>query len=206
MSDDDVWKRVISQVAVAGKADPGIRLLKSKQAQKDLAFDHLKSLSTSEQASLINKHLRAHGVRYASSDLGRCVKTRCLLGNFEFLAEYPSGPTAYMKYLAGLQNDEARIKTVIRDMKYIKNKGARDMLANLGLVTGIIALDARILGILGALGVNLPPDIQAKQNKYIELQDELIDAIATPEGITGVMLDKILFQNYDAILIDVRAL
>lgn len=82
-----------------------------------------------------------------------------------------------------------------RSLQYYGNKGARDTLIELGLAENCMALDTRILGVLKKVGVKVVPD-----DIYREIEKELIRKVATPLGISGALLDRILFQNYDRIL------
>ena len=45
------------------------------------------------------------------------------------------------------------------------------------------------------LGVKVSPD-----DIYRQIERELIQKVATPLGMSGALLDRVLFQNYDRIL------
>ena len=82
-----------------------------------------------------------------------------------------------------------------QELVFFGNKSARDSLIELRLAKNVMALDARIYGVLRKVGVRLSPD-----DIYRQIEKELIEKVATPLGMTGAMLDRVLFKNYDRIL------
>lgn len=200
LGDDAIWKHFVSQVAVVGNSSSHARLSASTDAQEALRFDRLRSVSDPERRRSIHETLRSAGVRYASANIEQCRKTDALTRNFEFLSAFPGGPRAYLAFLATLPDDDTRVARLELDMRYIKLKGARDLLAELGLVTSVVAFDTRLLNILKALGAQLTPGIRTNSLRYKELQDELLTRVCGPIGITGVALDRILYQHYDVII------
>jgi thermostable 8-oxoguanine DNA glycosylase len=205
LTNDAIWRHVVTQIAVVGSAASGARIEESDHAQEALRFEILRRVSPNRRREIVNKVLRDCGVRFASADARQCRKTAAVLRNFEFLAAQPGGPAGYLRFLAGLPSDAARVSRLAADMSYIKLKGARDLLAELGLVTDIIALDARVLNILRHAGAVLPSDIQTNGRRYAALESELLRRVCEPIGITGVALDRTLFQEYKAILGRLRA-
>jgi hypothetical protein len=199
MSQDETWKAIVYQIVVVGGSASYERLVKSVEAQRALDFEHLRSLDSADRLRTINRVLRDHGVRYASGDLAKCHKSKAIIHNFEFLLGFPGGLKGYLLALEALPGDGERMARVSKDMRYIGLKGSRDLLAELGLVTEIIALDSRVLGILRALMVTLPPDLQSDGKLYALVERELLDGVCKPLGITGVQLDRILYRNYSAI-------
>lgn len=200
LSDDEIWRHFVSQVAVVGGATSSGRITDSSDAQRALRFSKLRSTSPQERRRIINRVLRDCGVRYASSELSKCRKTAAVVRNLDFLCRFSGGPTAYIASLARQSDDHTRVNRLAHDMSYIKLKGARDLLAELGVVTDVIALDIRILNILRELGAELPADVQTNPSRYKQLQDELLTRVCVPMRITGVALDRILFQNYKTIM------
>lgn len=77
-------------------------------------------------------------------------------------------------------------------------------MADLGLARNVIALDVRLLNILRQVGAHVPSNVQTKEASYRRVQDALLEQVATPAGVTGVQLDRILFNNYDAILDEIQ--
>lgn len=204
LDNDGIWKNFVYQVAVVGSSASYDRLVGSPDVQRVLHFDRLRTLSVDERRRTINEELRRYGVRYASADLSKCKKTTALLRNLQFLSTYEGGPTDYMKFIAALPDDDSKIGQIESDMSYVKLKGARDLLAELGLVTDIIALDIRILTILRRLGPFIPDEIQTNHSQYVSLQKQILERVCKPLGTTGVELDRILYRNYDAILATLR--
>jgi thermostable 8-oxoguanine DNA glycosylase len=195
VSDDDVWSLVIGQVSVVGSAASGERLLSSRTAMRALRYRRLLRLSAAARTREIHRLLRAHGVRYVTLEPAKCAKTRALVRNFAFLEEFPGGPAGYVRRLAALPSEGERIARVSKDLAFIKLKGSRDFLAELGLATNVIALDVRVLGILRALEVKLAPNTTSSRRSYTRLEAMLLREVCAPEGITGVVLDRILFWN-----------
>lgn len=194
LDDDGVWKHIIYQVCVVGSSASYERLVNSASAQKSLKYNSVIALNADEQTIVINKVLRDHGVRYASASITKCPKTKALVRNLNFLSSYREGPTGYLKNLS-LVNESERIERVMRDLSYIKLKGARDLLAELGLAYDVIALDSRVLGILRSFGADVPKDTPTDPEKYLTIQQALLTQICQPLGLTGVELDRILYWN-----------
>ncbi len=61
-----------------------------------------------------------------------------------------------------------------------------------------MALDQRIKRILGCLGAKVPRSIESH---FEVIENELIERVAAPSGLSGGELDRILFQNYGDILV-----
>lgn len=196
LSDDDIWRQFVVQVAVVGSAASGERLARALREQNALGLQRLALLPVARRRALISRTLRDSGVRYASQDAEKCRKTAAIVRNFEFLSAFPGGPTGYIKSLVELQDDDARAARVAANMSYIKLKGARDLLVELGVVTDVVALDTRILNILRRAGAAIPRDIRTNPDRYKRLQNELLHKVCKPLGITGAALDRILFQSY----------
>ena len=77
-------------------------------------------------------------------------------------------------------------------------KGCRDTLVELRLASDCMALDQRLKGIIGAVGARLPEPFE---KHYETIEQELIERVAEPSGLTGGKLDRILFQNYGDIMV-----
>jgi thermostable 8-oxoguanine DNA glycosylase len=195
VSDDDVWNLVLGQVSVVGSAASGERLLSSKTAMSALRYRRLVRLNAAARTREIHRKLRAHGVRYVTRRPANCAKTRALVRNLAFLENSPGGPSCYIRQLAALPSEEDRIARVSKDLAFIKLKGSRDFLAELGLATNVIAFDVRVLGILRAVGMKLVPNTTSSRKSYERLQALLLREVCAPEGVTGVVLDRILFWN-----------
>jgi hypothetical protein len=66
-------------------------------------------------------------------------------------------------------------------------------LIELRLAKECLALDARILGLLKKVGVEIKKS--SLNRNYEKIEGELIEKIAKPLCISGGQLDRILFQN-----------
>ncbi|MGH9779306.1 MAG: hypothetical protein ACRD5I_12925, partial [Candidatus Acidiferrales bacterium] len=64
-----------------------------------------------------------------------------------------------------------------------------------------IALDQRIQGLLKQVGAKIPTRFD---KAYDQIETELIQHVAKPLGMSGAVLDSILFQNFGAIRADLR--
>jgi hypothetical protein len=200
LSDDALWKHVVSQVAVVGGSASHARLTASSVIQEAMRFERLQGLTEINRRRIINESLRDAGVRYASQDVEKCRKTDALEFDFQRLKAFAGGPRGYFASLADRPDDDARVEQVTRDMRYIKLKGARDLLAELGVVSNVLAFDVRLVNILRAVGIEVPADVTTDASRYREFQDSLLLAVCQPIGITGVALDRVLYQNYKEIM------
>jgi hypothetical protein len=61
-----------------------------------------------------------------------------------------------------------------------------------------LALDARILGLLETVGVEIKRS--SLDRDYERIEEELIEKVAKPLGISGARLDRVLFQYNNAIV------
>jgi hypothetical protein len=80
-------------------------------------------------------------------------------------------------------------------------EGCRDTLIELRLATDCLALDQRLRKIMECVGAKVPKSID---RHYDEIEKELITDVATPCGLSGGELDRILFQNYDDIMVRLK--
>jgi hypothetical protein len=160
LSNNDIWMRTVYQVAVVGSASSMSRLRASPSAQEALAFGYLRRLNPTDQAQAVHHALRAHGVRYVPAKMCECRKTRAVLANFEFLVSVPGGPRGYLQRLSLERDEHERAVQIARDLRYIKLKGSRDLMADLGLARNVIALDVRLLNLLKLVGVRVPSKVR----------------------------------------------
>jgi len=195
LTDEDVWSLVLVQVCAVGSAASVDRLLASRPATSALRYRRLLRLDAAARAREIHRALREHGVRYVTRARSRCAKTRALVRNLGFLEAFPGGPAGYVRGLAALPSEEERIARVSKDLAFVKLKGSRDLLAEIGLATGVVAFDVRVMGVLRALGLDPPPNATSSRRSYERLEAELLREVCAPEGVTGVVLDRILFWN-----------
>ena len=140
-----------------------------------------------------------------AAELARCRKTAALVRNLDRLHRAPGGPAGYLAALAAMPDENERVKRVSRDLSYIKLKGARDLMVELGLAREVVALDARVLRILRKAGFAIPDDVQSNPASYSAVQGLLLDSICRPSGISGGALDRILYQESKQILAALEA-
>jgi hypothetical protein len=127
-SNDDIWICIVSQVVVVGRAAPGGRLWE-KENRRRIRWNDVVDLSPSDAEQAIWKVLRDIGTRFCSKKGPRhCSKTAALMRNLEYLRNHPKGPQGFLKSVAKEKGSLNRVHFVMRELSYIKNKGARDLL------------------------------------------------------------------------------
>ena len=104
-------------------------------------------------------------------------------------------PKKFFDRVAKCRSEDEKIAMLQRELVFFGNKSARDSLIELRLAENVMALDARIYGVLRKVGVRLSPD-----DIYRQIEKELIQKVAAPLGMTGALLDRVFFRNYDQIL------
>ena len=203
-SDDDIWIRVVSQVAVIGNARPA-DLLHQHQYRDTLQWDLVASLSDEDAAVAIWTVLRKIGSRYAGKSLDKCRPTRSLVFNRNALRDVPGGPKGFLKKIATMEGDSIdKINYVANQLQRIKHKGARDFLTSgFGLVQDHIALDTRVKKCLQHIGIELPADAATNPSTYQQVEDELRCMLCKPLGISLAELDQLLF-TFDSEIIAIE--
>jgi len=195
-TDDELWRKVLSQIVVVGKAEPGYELEHNRKVGKTVAIKKLKRFrSDKELQKYLHEFLLSIETRFVGRKQGwrNDKKARAGAYNFQVLVE-AGGPKKFFEKVEHLPTESERIKFLEDSFKYYKEKGARDTLIELGLAENCMALDVRIYGVLEKVGVKVSPD-----DIYRQIEKELIEKVAEPLGISGARLDRILFQNYDQI-------
>lgn len=198
MTDCQIWLAFVVQVSVVGSAASGDRVAQG-MAPHEAWYESLVAMNPEQRRASIHEVLRTHGVRYAMEDARACRKTGALVKNLATLIQH-GGPRAYIERLARWPDERARVSVLIREMAFIKNKGARDLLIGLGLLKDALAFDTRVLKVLATLGAQLPDDVASNSESYGHLEAEIIERVCRPAGITGAMLDRIMFQRYAEIV------
>ena len=194
-SDDELWRKVLSQIVVVGKAEPGYELEHNPKVGKKVAIKKLKRFrSDKELQKYLHQVFVQLGVRYVGRDWKSDRKAAAGVKNFRTL-EKAGGPKKFFEGIAAKKSEEERIEAMEESMAYFGMKGARDTLIELGLAENCMALDVRIFGVLEKVGVRVSPD-----DIYKQIEKELIQKVARALGISGGRLDRILFQNYSRIL------
>lgn len=197
MDDNELWFYVIAQVCVVGKADGADRVRQDQLAQEQLAWDALVGLEDDELQEIIWEALRRNGVRYVAADLSKDNKSKALTRNLRTLEEY-GGPKGYFGEIAKFGSDEDRVAEVMSDLAYIKDKGARDLLVELGMVEDVVALDIRVQNVLEALGFRTSGLMQGAGYNAVE---ETLRAALPHLGVSSLAhLDRILFGHTKEII------
>jgi len=198
MTDTEIWLSIMGQVGVVGNSAPAIKMCTELDKRKDW-YETLNSLKPAQQRKTLHNELCKFRIRYVSEDPDECRKTNALLKNLALIEAY-GGPKKYIQRVAKISEDNLKVATIIDDMCYIKNKGARDFLINLGLIENAIAFDVRIKKILVTCGVKLPDGLGADKTAYKQLESELIEKVCKTCGVTGAVFDRLLYQNYKQII------
>ena len=205
IGDEGFWRMIVSQVCVVGSSAGWERMRMSGEVDSTLAFPRLLAERPESRRKVIHKVLRRHGVRYVTSEPEGCRKTAALVKNLEFLDSFPGRANGYLESLAAEPADRARVERVSRDLAYIKNKGARDLLIELDLGRTLIAFDIRVLNVLRAAGTKLPVKVQRDPPQYEALESAVTREVCARAGITGAELDRIIYWNYEALMSELGA-
>jgi len=198
MTDSEIWISIVGQVGSVGSSNPAEKMKKELRSG-DKWYEQLILLTKEHRKEEIHRVLYKFGIRYVSKNIDKCKKTNALLKNLELIESF-GGPIKYIQRISQIDDEYIRVSTVIKEMYYIKNKGARDLLISLGLLQNAIAFDVRIIKVLKAFGTDLPEGFETNSNSYKELESELIKKICIPCEITGAVLDRIIYQKYDEIV------
>lgn len=200
-SNNEIWLEIVSQVMVVGNSTPHTKFMQRIDLQNDISYDSLLKLASEEEVSKrINSVLLAVGTRYASKELSKSTKTRCLVHNFNEFKGYINGNLGFLNKLTKISNDKLRIDYIMKNLRYLKNKGARDFLMEQGIVKNAIAFDIRVQNILQEMDIQLPKGFAGNPKIYATIEKELLEKVCEPLGISGVMFDRMLYQNYEGCL------
>jgi len=193
-TDNDLWIKVLGQIAVVGRAEPGERLQHDPKIKRRVSIKRLKRFrSDADMQKHLHRVFVRVGVRYVGSSWRNDRKAAAGVKNFRRLTE--NGPKKFFAQIAKCKTEEEKIEALQRQLKFYGNKSARDTLIELRLAENCMALDTRIFGVLKKVGVKISPD-----DIYQQVERELIMKVAKPLGISGALLDRVLFQKYDQIL------
>lgn len=205
-SNNELWLWLVAQVMVVGGVAGNARFQSRSDLKRKMAFRKLKSFKG--EASLrrhINAVLREAGIRYASSDWRKCHKSKALAHNYKFICEFKGGFKGLLRTLTlidGRDAEHQRVAFIVEHFKYVKNKSARDFLMSMGINFKTLALDIRIQNIFKHYGIEFPnQNSLARKSVYDKTEKEIIEKICTPLNIKPVKFDRILFQNYERILL-----
>lgn len=203
-SSNDIWMEIVAQVVVVGRSDPWDRLKSNVDLKNRISWDSLLKIQNQDEIKkTINQVLLSVGTRYASHDISKSIKAKALSHNFNALKSFEYGPKGFLEKLSefnGVDADRFRIRSVMSTLMYIKNKGARDLLMELGLVRNAIALDVRVQTVLQEVGIEFSEGFQSNPKLYDEVETDLLTKVCAPLGISGVEFDRMLYQNYQRII------
>jgi hypothetical protein len=204
LDNNNLWLRLVGQVNVVGGVDGNDRFFKRPDLLQRLKFTSLAKLNDDELQFTINAVLRDAGIRYASSTLDKCKKSKALVHNYKFISTFKGGFKGLLKEISEYNGDTSELDRVMfltKHLKFIKNKSARDFLMGLGINTKTLAIDIRIQNIFSHFGLTLPDAAGLnKKSIYDAVEKEIIEKICIPLKIEPVKFDRILFQNYSKII------
>jgi hypothetical protein len=195
-TDDDLLRKVLAQVVVIGRSDPGKRLQYDPKIARKVS---VRKLSGYPSLSVLQKYLHELfaqlGVRFSlGSTWKKDWKAAASARNFKVLMD-AGGPTRFFRGIASFKSENERIAVLQKALKRYGNKSARDTLIELRLAEDSMALDTRIFGVLKKVGVKVSPD-----DIYKQIETELREKVAERLGIRAALLDRILFKKYKDIL------
>jgi hypothetical protein len=195
-SDEELWRKVLGQVVVIGRAQPGERLQHDRRIAKTVSIRKLKDLgSDTARRKYLHRVFVELKVRYVGGNWKNDWKAAASARNFKSLMA-DGGPIQFFrKRIASCETEDERIEALQGALKRYGNKSARDTLIELRLAENCMALDARIYGVLKKVGVRVSPD-----DIYRQVERELREKVAEPLGIPAALLDRILFGKYEDIV------
>src|SRR3954453_19836743 len=107
-SNNELWLWLVGQVMVVGGAASNDRFQSREDLKEQLNYEAIsKYTDDKELQSVINEVLRAAGVRYASSELEKCQKSKALVHNYKFISNYKGGFKGLLQDLAQMKGEEA---------------------------------------------------------------------------------------------------
>ncbi len=195
-SDEELWRKVLGQVVVIGRAEPGERLQHDPRIARTVTTRKLKGFrSDVAMRKYLHRVFVELGVRYVGRSWKNDWKAAASVRNFKTLMAEGGPIQFFRKRIASRGTEEERIEALQGALKRYGNKSARDTLIELRLAENCMALDARIYGVLKKVGVRVSPD-----DIYRQVERELREKVAKPLGIPAALLDRILFGKYQDIL------
>jgi hypothetical protein len=205
-TDEELWLKVLGQIAVVGRAEPGERLQHDPKIGRKVSIGKLNGFhSDAALQKYLHEFLVGIAARYVSKKKGweKDRKARAGVYNFRALMK-AGGPKKFFRQVAALPTEKKRIQFLNNreTLQYYGKKGSRDTLIELRLARKCLALDARILGLLKKVGVEIKRG--SLDRNYEKIEGELIRKVAKPLGISGGQLDRMLFKNYDRLLEDLK--
>jgi hypothetical protein len=106
-TDDDLWRKVLGQIAVVGRAEPGERLQNDPKVKPQVSIQRLKRLRTDAQ---LQKYLHGVfvrlGVRYVGSSWKKDKKAAAAVANFRKLTGGGNTPRKFFEQIAKCKTEE----------------------------------------------------------------------------------------------------
>lgn len=198
MTDSELWLALVTQVSVVGAERGGAKLSADMATRSDW-YERLVAMDAPARCTEVHATLRRYAVRYAGKEPGACRKTQALVRNLAVFIAH-GGPRRYYERVAQETGERARIAMLLRDFQYIGLKSARDQLIGLGFVRDALAFDTRVMNALEAFGATLPRKLTTDAATYAAVEADLIERVCRPAGVSGAVLDRILFQKYAEIM------
>jgi len=203
LSNEQVWELFVGQVTVVGRSEPAKKLSKAMKSKTNpLSYSKLCKMDNNDRTIIkyINSILREYNIRYAAKTPSNCAKSKAILNNLNFLKN-AGGPKKYLGTLSKYTSDKEKINAFLNDnFSYIKLKGTRDLLIELGMVTNAVALDIRIQNIMNNLSIKITKDFVNNRKIYEKVESDILENICIPLNIKGCKLDRIFYQHYDDIM------
>jgi hypothetical protein len=194
---NELWLKVLAAIAAPGNARAAFVIEHAVVARNQASLSRLKAFrSDAERLRHIHWILTTARTRYVRKQFRKDPKSRAALKNFHTLLAR-GGPKRFFREIAAKQCEVARIEALKAELAGYGAKTARDTAIELGLAKDCMALDIRLRGLLAAVGA------QTEGMGYEDMERAMIQQVAKP-GMTGGQLDRILFQNYDLILADIK--
>jgi hypothetical protein len=193
---DELWWKIVGEIAAQGNARAGFVIENSYEAKRQTSLSRLKAFRT-DQERLRHIHWVFATVRsrYIRKNFRRDPKSRAVLRNFHTLTG-KGGPKGFFRRIANERSEPTRIEA-LQELAGYGPKTARDTAIELGLAKNCLALDTRLRALLSAVGA------QTDRASYDAIEKAMLTKVVRPR-LTGGQLDRILFQNYDKILADIK--
>lgn len=202
-TDNELWHHLIGQIITVGGSLPAEKFGDRDDLKKEVSYGKLIEIENqSIIKKMLNKVLRQVGTRYASKDIEKCRKTNALAHNLKILKSF-KGPKKLLQRISefkGKNSDLRKVKYLMKVFRFIQSKSARDYLMELGLVRNAVALDVRILNILKSMGIKVPKEVESNSKTYDYVEKIILERICDSLNLEGIEFDRMLYQNYKAII------
>ena len=195
---EDIWIRLITQIIIIQKSEPGQKFEKRKDLHSEISYKNLSQLKSEYDAKFkINYALREVGTRMSSSKIEKCNKTNWIYNNLIILRDRYNNPCNFVKNLSlhiSNGNEDYAIE-LLKGLRGIGNKSARDFLMEYGMVDNCIAIDSRIENFLYGLGVEVDKRYSSNGKVYKFIENFIINEICKKLNIKGIEFDRMIYQH-----------